>query len=282
MNTDNSSKNCDLDLRLESDRLKIFMKRKMKICKIFIGTIFLFLIGCARHGDTAGLNTRKGVSVNIHGVNYTAEPFEFVIVDPNDASNIGGGEHIGPFSAGGLLCCFKVPEKWTAGIKVKVLETYWTTKNEKKGELSEEKGIYTLELPPYLNGNPGELWILRTVGGAIEIVSSDLQPDHPQWPGKIKGWPIPSREYRLQRWRLYRSNAQATLNSYRKLVAGLNSDTKAKLNEQWEYSKEHYDKETEKFSGPADPAYERFLREDYARGLREAETQLKKLDEEKP
>jgi hypothetical protein len=36
----------------------------------------------------------------------------------------------------------------------------------------------------------GELWVLRGADGSMSVVSSDFQPDHPNWPGRVKDWPV--------------------------------------------------------------------------------------------
>jgi len=253
----------------------------MRLYKVWISTLFFLLVGCTPQTGTASLKSGSSVSVSIHGVNYTADPFEFVVIDPNDASNTGGGEHVGPFAAGGIMCCFTLPSKWSPGMKVQVRSTHWLPKNE-KGELPRVEKVYMVEVPPYASGKVGELWVLRTAGGGIDVVSSDLQPDHPQWPGKIKGWPVPSKTYMFERWNLERENAENTVNVFRRLVAELNKQPKAKTYDAWNFAKEHNNSEIKGFSGPHDPAYRQFLKKDYAEGLHEAEARLMHVLQEKP
>ena len=157
----------------------------MKYREFLMMALLGMLMACTSHPEGALSASGKGVSVSVHGVNYTANPFTFVVVDPNDESNIGGGEHIGPFAAGGIMCCFTLPKKWKPGMKVQVRSTHWLPRND-KDELPEVEKLYTVDVPPYANGKVGELWVLRTSDGGIEVVSTDLQPDHPQWPGRSK------------------------------------------------------------------------------------------------
>lgn len=253
----------------------------MKIYKAWFCVLLIALSACSPEDVASALKLKSEVAVSIHGVNYTSEPFEYVVVDPKDESNSGGGEHIGPYSAGGIVCCFTLPKAWKADLKIAVHETFYR-KIDKTQEISEVKKVHIVEIPPYAGGKVGELWVIRTSNGDFEVVSSDVQPDHPGWPGKVKGGPVPSREYRLQRWELYRKTAEENVATYRELLAELNSDTKKRLNDQWKFSKEHYDKEIDKFSGPEDPAYEKYLRVDYMQGLNYAEDQLKQLEKTKP
>lgn len=72
--------------------------------KRFIGllsAIPLILAGCSKMPEATASPKTSTVLVSVHGVNYTANPFRFVLVDAkNPANGTGGGEHISPFGGG--------------------------------------------------------------------------------------------------------------------------------------------------------------------------------------
>lgn len=133
------------------------------------------LVGCAK-SDMSMSSTL--IPVPIHGVNYTAEPFSFVVIDPQDRKNYGGGELINSYGAGGTVCCYTLPAKWRPSLKVEITETYWLPMKEDKS-VPEIKRKHVVEVPRYLDREVGELWVLREIGGKISIVSSNYQPVHP-------------------------------------------------------------------------------------------------------
>jgi len=201
----------------------------MTIYKILFSTFLLLLCGCSPRGESGASRSGDRVSVSIHGVNYTEDPFEFSVVDPRDEKNNGGGEHIGPYAAGGIVCCFKLPAKWSPGTVIEVESRHWLSTGNGE-EISAIEKKHTVELPAYANGKAGELWVLRRSDGGIDIVSSDLQPDHPQWPGNIKDWPVPSREFMLERWELERKLAELNVRVYQESTAELNRSPSLSFN----------------------------------------------------
>ena len=241
----------------------------------------VFLTGCSIWTDTVASSSKNGVSVNVHGVNYTAEPFRYAIVDPKDPTNEAGGEHIEPFAAGGIMCCFTLPKKWSPGMKVEIRSTHWLPEDP-AGQLPEVKKVHTVDVPPYPDGKAGELWVLRTAEGGIDLVSSDLQPNHPQWPGKVKGWPVPSLAYQRERWELYRKLAKGNVETYQVLLSELNEDPKKRLMSAWEYDKKYSRDEVRRFTGADDPAYANYLKARYTDGLKRSQAKLDRLIKEKP
>lgn len=246
-----------------------------------LSALSLLLSGCSKTTEATALPETNTVAVNIHGVNYTAEPFRYVLADAKDPSNRGGGEHIGPFSGGGLTCCFTLPKRWRPGILVKVHSTHWLPKTA-TGELPEVEKIYTVEVPAYPNGSVGELWVLRTAEGTVELVTSNVEPGHPQWPGKVKGWPEPSLAYQRERWELYRKHAEGNVELYRERLEHLQIYKQAHLRNGWDFDSEHDREIIKKFSGPEDPAYAEYKKNRYVEGLRRSEEKLQQLIREKP
>ncbi|MGX4640732.1 DUF3304 domain-containing protein [Massilia sp. SYSU DXS3249] len=254
------------------------MKRYIKL----ISTLALLLVGCSKAVEMTESPKANTVSVSVHGVNYTADPFRYVLVDATDPSNgTGGGEHITSFGGGGTSCCFRLPERWRPGIQARVRSTHWLPEDD-KGNLPEVEKVYDVEIPAYPTGKAGELWILRTADGGIELVMSNVEPDHPQWPGKVKGWPQPSLEYQRERWELHRGIAQSYVDSYRGSLEHLQKYAQAHLQNGWDFDKQHNRELVKKFSGPNDPAYAEYTRTSYVEGLRRSKERLEQLLKEKP
>ena len=253
----------------------------MTIYKILFSTFLLLLCGCSPRGESGASRSGDQVSVSVHGVNYTEEPFEFSVVDPRDEKNNGGGEHIGPYAAGGIVCCFKIPAKWSPGTVIEVESRHWLSTGSGE-EISAIEKKHTVELPAYANGKAGELWVLRRSDGGFDIVSSDLQPDHPQWPGKIKGWPVPSRDFMLKRWELVRDDAEHAVKNGQHLIAEVERSSESLFRKAWDLD-ENYSKETiVKFTGPEDPAYHQSLKKRYTDRLRFSEARLRQIMKDKP
>lgn len=255
---------------------------RMKCSIELLSALTLILAGCSRAPEAMASPKTNTVSVSIHGVNYTANPFRYVLVDAKNPSNgTGGGEHISPFGGGGTSCCLALPERWSPGIQVKIHATHWLPKTA-QGNLPEVEKTYTVDIPAYPNGGAGELWVLRTAEGAVELVMSNVEPDHPQWPGKVKGWPQPSLAYQRERWELHRKIAERDVTLFRQLLREFQTRKDALLQEAWEVEKEHRSGDIESFSGPNDPAYAEYKKKNYIDALRIAEDELKQLLREKP
>lgn len=193
------------------------------------------------------------VSVNLHGVNYTADTFSYAVADPANPDS-GGGELIDPFASGGTTCCVTLPKIWRPGIKLQVHTTHWVEKRA-ENSIKEFKGESIVEVPSYVDGKPGELWVLREADGKVSVISSDFQPDHPNWPGKAKGWPVPSLEYRRERWELYRKDRQLSVDTYRSLLDKLEKSPSARAKEAWAHAMEYERESLVGYEGPEDPRY---------------------------
>jgi hypothetical protein len=252
----------------------------MTIRRLLLSILPILLTACAVFTPSMATSS-NGVSVSLHGVNYTGESFQYVVGDPKDPSNSGGGEHISPFSAGGTMCCYQLPKRWAPGIQVQVQATYWTENGPEK-KLEEITQVHMVELPRFPDKEIGALWVLRTKEGAIELVLSNVQPDHPDWPGRVKGWPEPSLEYRRERWELYRYSAQVDVDNYKKLLSELQRNPQKRVREAWDFEKQQRNAEISIFSGSDDPAFAAYLKKDYVEGLRRSKLRLEKVLEAKP
>jgi hypothetical protein len=220
-------------------------------------------------------------SVSIHGVNHTDEVISYRVVDPANADNHGGGELIDPYGAGGTMCCYELPKKWRPGIKIQV---NLTRRPPKKGDgsLPKVQENHVIEVPPYADGKVGDLWVLRNADGTLGVVSSDYQPDHEKWPGKVKGWPVPSLAYQRERWDLHIGLAESDVKAAKELMSELEKVPNKYALESWEGFMEHRPKDLEGFTGPSDPRFRNKLKTDNEEWLRSSELKLKEMRESRP
>lgn len=218
-------------------------------------------------------------NVGLHGVNYSDREFSYFIADPEDPNKTTGGEHIAPFAGGGTTCCAALPSKWKPGTRIRLTTIHWLKKRP-DGSLPEVTEEHEVEVPEYAEA--GELWVVRDADGRISVVSSNVQPDHPAWPGKIKGWPVPSLEYQRERWELYRKLAQGNVDLYLSLSEELEQFPNDHARKTWEHDKEYSAAEIAKFTGPTDPRYIVHLKEDYTNGLKRSKARLEEIMEAKP
>lgn len=221
------------------------------------------------------------VPVNIHGVNYSVEPFSFELQDPNDPKNRGDGELVDSYAAGGTTCCYELPKRWRPGLKITVHSKHWVGKSA-NDSLHRIASTHTVEVPRYPEGNPGEIWVLRAEGGSIAIVSSDLQPDHARWPGKVKGWPVPSLAYQRELWDRYIEHEKGGVRLYKKLLNELDTKPDQRAMDDWNFALKDDKKSLEGYSGPADVKYRAMLRREFEEGLKRSQQQLESMEKGRP
>lgn len=218
-------------------------------------------------------------SVSLHGVNYSDREFSYFIADPENPRKTIGGEHIAPFAGGGTTCCAVLPWKWKPGTKVRLTTTHWLKKLP-DGSLPEVTKEHEVEVPEYAEA--GELWVIRDGEGKISVVSSNVQPDHPAWPGKIKGWPIPSVEYQRERWEIYRDVEQSYVNAFESLLKELEQDPVNHVVKMWKHDSEYSASEITGFTGPNDPRYLEHLKKSYIDGIKRSRNDLEDIMKAKP
>jgi len=252
------------------------MGTDMKFGK-WCGAFFLLLLSMPMLVACA----KSSVPVSIHGVNYSANTFSYVLVDPANSENRGGGELVGAYSAGGTVCCYALPAKWRPGIKIEVREIYWLPKLP-DDSLPEVTKKHVVELPPYATGKAGELWVVRAADGSMAVVSSNYQPDHVSWPGKIKGWPIPSLQYQRERWDLHINQAQHDVELYISSLDELKKKPIEHAKESWAVSAQHGPEELKGYSGPDDVAYLLMLRQSYESALVDVRAKLQRMKDSRP
>ncbi|SFU31584.1 DUF3304 domain-containing protein [Pseudoduganella namucuonensis] len=221
---------------------------------------------------------KSTVSVSVHGVNYSNQTFSYSLEDPNDKKNRIGGELVDRFAAGGTQCCYELPRQWRPGIKIQVNSRHWLPK-EPDGKLPEVAQTHVVEVPEYADGKPGELWVLRQPDGTVKIVSSDYQPDHEKWPGEVKGWPVPSLEYRRERHALYLELAESDVKSVKRLLSDLQQDPAKSTALSWELRRKYSPLDLTSFSGPSDPKFRDWLQKEYEQSLQASENKALRLRE---
>lgn len=179
------------------------------------------------------------------------------------------------------MCCFTLPVQWRPGINVNVQVTYWL-KSDAAEPLLEQRKLYTAEIPRYPVDKIGELWVLRTAEGDVEIVMSDVEPSNVGWPGKVKGWPQPSLSFERERWEIERKQAEIYVSTYQDGLEELNSNKNIDMSEEWDLDSKYHESDVRNFSGPKDARYVKYKKEIYTEGLKRSKARLDQLVKSKP
>jgi hypothetical protein len=224
---------------------------------------------------------KSEVAANINAVNYSADEFSYYVNDPATPTLTGGGELVGPFGAGGITCCFTLPKKWRPGIKVEIHATHWLPA-QPDGRLPEVHDVHLVEVPAYVDDKPGDLWVIRALDGSFSVVSSDFQPNHSKWPGKVKGWPVPSVEYQRARWEIIKEHEEGGVRLFSELLKQLESDPQRRAKEAWTTAMEYEKSSIKDFNGPTDPRYLIQLKKEYEEGLKYSQDRVTRLMKERP
>lgn len=238
-----------------------------------------FLTACAESDQPA--RNAALVPVPVHGVNYSAETFSFVAIDPQDKRNRAGGELINPFGAGGTMCCVSLPATWRAGMVLEISETFWLPMKP-DNSLPEFRKKHLVEVPPYPSGKAGELWVLRAADGAISVVSSNYQPDHQSWPGAIKGWPVPSIEYQRKLHDRAIHEARSNVDLWVRSLKDLSKNPMKHAADEWQSRATYRDEELGSFKSASDPAFLIMLRNYYQTMLTSDHQKLSALEASRP
>ncbi|NVI85687.1 DUF3304 domain-containing protein [Janthinobacterium sp. BJB401] len=156
------------------------------------------------------------MAASIQALNYSSREVDYIAVEnPGNTNSGGGGDSIRPYEQGGSICCFSVPEKWHADLKVVVVY-----------QLSPDPTFHreTVSVPPYPDGKGGDIWLIVYEDGSVGAVVSLYGPSRPEWPGKIKGYPVPTKEYRDERRKEKIKREKAVLHSMENALDGDVSD----------------------------------------------------------
>jgi hypothetical protein len=174
-------------------------------CAVLI-TVALILTACAAPFQ----KKEERVGVSIYSLNYSAREVAYIAVEePGDPNGGGGGDALNPYSEGGSICCFSIPQKWRPDLKVVVVYQLYPDKEYHRSLVS---------IPPYPNDKAGSIWLIVHQDESVEAVVSKYGPSRPEWPGKIKGYPVPSKEYRKKLWAEKLKREKAELAIFEKAV----------------------------------------------------------------
>ena len=220
----------------------------------------------------AGWTTTASAGV-IHSLNYSEREVSYIAVEAaNDPTRGGGGDALNPYGEGGNICCFSAPAKWSPDVQVMVVYRFYPEKEMRR---------VLVNVPPYPNGEAGEIWLIAHEDGSAEAVVSNYGPDRPEWPGKIKGYPVPSKAYMLKLWERDVRQAKIDVASYEKLLKEFSQEF---VHGQWTYDSERLQMKAKlkEFKGPDDPAYADYLIDDYHKGIDFFSTRLNYLLDHKP
>lgn len=157
----------------------------------------VLLAGCS------SLGAGQQLGATLTAVNYTDWPFDWVgvarVAEPEKAMAADGVE---AFGASGQMCCVSLPAKWQPGMEL-VVQTQDGTRAKSAKEWGQEHIPiikHRVAVPRYDSSDVGTVWVQLLPGGKVELVVSRFDPTHAQWPGKVKGWPVPTVEFRRKIW----------------------------------------------------------------------------------
>lgn len=157
----------------------------------------VLLAGCS------SLGAGQQLGATLTAVNYTDWPFDWVgvarVAEPEKAMAADGVE---AFGASGQMCCVSLPAKWQPGMEL-VVQTQDGTRAKSAKEWGQEHIPiikHRVAVPRYDSSDVGTVWVQLLPGGKVELVVSRYAPTHAQWPGKVKGWPVPTVEFRRKIW----------------------------------------------------------------------------------
>ncbi len=242
--------------------------------QVAISQVFgVLVVGLTLTACSAAEIGKSTVAVGVHGINYTNQTFSYIVKDPESENNSAGGELVNSFSSGGLMCCYSLPIKWHPGLKVIITSTHWL--HEKvDGMLPQLKKNFTVDVPPYVDGQPGELWVIRNSDGSVSVVSSDYSPAHPKWPGPVKGWPVPSEEYRNEKRKIEIQKVEERVTARRKILREIVESPEKYTTRLWPRWQEWRDNDYLRFSGPADPLLHKYLKDEFESNIAADEEKL--------
>lgn len=254
----------------------------------FFGVVvfILWLSGCTNSGKD------DKVSLNITGVDYAGTGIDvYDVEDPKNPKNHGGGFSITPYSADGIQCCFTVPKEWHPGLKVNVLIRYpleGETGDEISASLAKRQAEGTLvdtvpaEIPKYKTPARGTLWVQFMPNKKVKLVVSDLDPSHKDFPGEVKGWPVPSDEYRRKLIDARMQESEERLERSKALLDAVNSGDKSVLKDDWDFYKDYSPEKISNFSSYLDPDFKSFFIKNLHWRIKEDEKTITDLKRVRP
>ncbi|OHX13873.1 hypothetical protein BI347_10400 [Chromobacterium sphagni] len=159
------------------------------------------LLCCTALSACAGMGGQLGASMTV--VNYSGKGYDWVAVaQPQTPKQAEAAEMIGPYGAGGIMCCVNLPAKWQPGMQL-IVQTKDETKAKTAAEWDKERiplQLRTVDVPRYEASDVGTVWVQLLPDDKVALVVSRYDPSNANWPGAIKGWPKPSLEYKRKIW----------------------------------------------------------------------------------
>lgn len=220
-------------------------------------------------------------------LNYTGKEIEYIAIhEPGKATNGAGGGALSPYGASGSMCCFSLPKAWRPGLQVLVEFKFWKEEGDSYPHTNHPSmraaafKVFSrlVDIPPYTIADVGTVWTIMHADETVEVLVSDLSPSHPQWPGRVKGNPVPSREYRLKLWQ---REVDLAVKSLERSKSVDHSDATGRK-ESWKLLTQYRRDEAKAFSGPDDPTFITFLEEQRTRNIQWAKDRLDYLMSIKP
>ncbi|WP_445232606.1 DUF3304 domain-containing protein [Duganella rhizosphaerae] len=185
------------------------LKTTFRLIFLFAGMTIL-LTSCAQARPAQPEN----LGVAVRSINYSGKEVVLMVIDPKDRKRGSGGDALNPYSSGGTICCFSIPAEWHPGLQVIVKYNFYPDPVWRE---------QLVDVPPYPQGIAGEIWLAMHEDGRAEAVVSHVDPTRAEWPGKIKGYPVPSKEY-VSKWRSEKLSSEKRM--LKKLETGLNTEAK--------------------------------------------------------
>lgn len=227
----------------------------------------LLLCACA----TPIQKKEKLAGTTIRSLNYSAREVAYISVEePDNPNGGGGGEALNPYGSGGYMCCFAVPSVWRPDFQVVVTYQFYPEKEYHKALLS---------VPPYPDGKAGDIWLIVHADESAEAVVSLYGPSRDEWPGKVKGYPVPSREYRLKLWERDVKHTKADLDNSKTSLAEFSLED---AKDYWEFQTKRGEKELQKFTGYDDLAYGEYIKDKHRKSIEFFSKRLDYLLRNKP
>ncbi|WP_157956979.1 DUF3304 domain-containing protein, partial [Salinicola aestuarinus] len=152
-------------------------------------------------------------------------------------------------------------------------------RREAEGKLNETIHV---DVPKYETPARGILWVQFLPDKKANVVVSDLSPPHDDFPGEVKGWPVPSDKYRRSIVDREVKDAQASLAVYRKGIDDVQSREDGVFEKYWNIDKDVFAQDVEKFDGWGDPAYQEYLLENLSMSAKRMENKIERLREVRP
>ena len=242
--------------------------------------ILFSLSACGQESDT--------VELNITGADYAGTGIRaFRVKNPDVPDAYGDGGSMAPYGGGGIRCCYQVPKQWHEGLTAEI-EVYYPLKGKNGDEMVEDlkkreaagnvTETFKVPVPKYRAPAEGTLWVQFMPDKEIKVVVSDLSPDHEDFPGDVKGWPVPSDEYRINLIDRDIGLAESDLKfSISRLKEWKNEPTEKALKSSWDAYKKHFEEELKSFNGYKDSRFLSYLIRESEINIANAKEEIRKL-----